>query len=274
MRELPTVVPPEYVIYGLHLGDHRYRYIGLTSRGAAHRLKAHSYSVAAGSTYPVHNWMRKYGTDLIHTTVLDTSSSIEDLCVKEIHWIKQMRLDGYDLLNLSDGGQGGINPSLEVREKIAASKRGKSRPPELMKKIGDRRRGSKASEETRAKMSKAHTGRTHSLETRKKISQIRTGRTHSAETKRKISELHQGNTYRLGIPHSEETKQKISDAKKAQSVEASLETRRRISDATKGRAPTKGPHIQWHANKNISKPETCTYCKETIDKRSNQLESH
>lgn len=269
MCVLRPVIESNMVIYGLHNGDRRYRYIGLTTRGASHRLNAHWHSVSSGSSLPVHNWMRKYGRDQIHTEVLDTAGGLDILWEKEVFWIQKFRSQDAGLLNLSDGGQGGVNPSAETRLKISESKIGKKRSPELVERMRVLKTGLKASEETRRRMSEAHKGRQVSEETRKKLSQAKLGTKHSEETKQKISDLHKGNTYRLGKNHTEETKRKISEAKKGTSYPVSQETRIKLSIANKGKPPTRGPHIRWHVNQNISKPEACNYCKEQFEQGSN-----
>ena len=72
---------------------------------------------------------------------------------------------GYNLCNVSDGGDGvsGVKRSLETREKISKANKGK-------------RLGCKLSEETKRKMSISRTGQKRSEETKAKMSLASTGR--------------------------------------------------------------------------------------------------
>lgn len=74
---------------------------------------------------------------------------------REIFWIAKARLEGHELTNTTDGGDGG------------ASCRGLKRPPrppEWSAKISAWHKGKKASQETRAKMSLARKGKAQSPE--------------------------------------------------------------------------------------------------------------
>jgi Mg-chelatase subunit ChlI len=84
------------------------------------------------------------------------------------------------LVNMTDGGDGCNNPSIETRKKMS----------ELAK------------------------DRTHTEESKQKMSQIHKGKTKSEETKQKMSERQKGKTPMLGKTHSNETKQKTSEAMK------------------------------------------------------------
>lgn len=115
----------EFVIYGLHIGDHRYRYIGLTCKGAEHRLKSHKRDAKNHMHLPVYRWMVKHGKDTIQVTVLETSSDYETLKTREIFWIADFREKGFDLLNLTDGGEGRrMKLSDEHKAKISSFHKG------------------------------------------------------------------------------------------------------------------------------------------------------
>jgi len=92
---------------------------------------------------------------------------------------------GYKLTNMTDGGEGLSNPSIEVRQKLSefnAMKR-----PEIAIKVSRARKGVKLSPEHIAKLSKVQTGRKLSEATREKMSaRFKTGL--SEETKQKMSE--------------------------------------------------------------------------------------
>jgi len=109
------------------------------------------------------------------------------------------------LVNMTDGGEGLSNVSVETRAKMSASKKNMSA-------------------ETRAKMSSSRVGKSPSIETRAKLSAAQKGRLHSAEARAKISA---GNKGRLVCA---ETRAKISAAKKGKS--RSAEHRAKLSAAT------------------------------------------
>lgn len=123
------------------------------------------------------------------------------------------------------------------------------------------------------------------------------GYKHSEDQKRKWSEQRKGSisgdknpnygktgplNHRYGKEVSDETRQKLSKTKLGQlnpnfGKPRSAESRAKQSLALKGKpmpSSAASAHTRWHTNKNISKPETCNYCKETNVERSNQLEPH
>jgi hypothetical protein len=108
----------------------------------------------------------------------------EKACGMEKQWIALYGRKDKDtgcLVNLTDGGEGAINPSKDAREAIAKSRRGKKRPPysaEWRRKLGLFRVGKKYphSEEAKQKISKACKGRTITEECKIKISQTLKGR--------------------------------------------------------------------------------------------------
>lgn len=124
----------------------------------------------------------------------------------ECSYIHLYRSLGFDLVNGTAGGDGGFNPSAEVREKM--SEAAKSRSPEVRAKMSEAMRGKRHSEETRAKISESHRGLRHSSETCEKIAATRRGKSRSVETRAKISAFQRGK--RL----SPETRAKISTASK------------------------------------------------------------
>ena len=113
--------------------------------------------------------IEKYGRDqftfnIIEEHLAETLKLAEDRAYEaETFWIQLLRQLGADLYNENDGGYGGFNPSLEVRERIRLKKMGN---PSL-------------------------TGRTRSLEVRERIKQAKLGeknaffgRQHTEEAKR------------------------------------------------------------------------------------------
>lgn len=101
-----------------------------------------------------------------------------DAIETEAHWIAQLRAEGYDLVNMSTGGQCGAT--------------GCKRSAETLLKMSLSQRGRKFSQETLARMRAAH----------------RPG--NSPEACARQSLKIKGNKFRLGIPHTPETKAKIA----------------------------------------------------------------
>ena len=96
-------------------------YIGITSQGADVRFGHHLYEARSGSTFPIHNAIRKYGVDNFTVETIAECESYEQLKELEKKFIKEyqskLREFGY---NLTDGGDGtfGRFHSEETKDKI------------------------------------------------------------------------------------------------------------------------------------------------------------
>lgn len=221
---------PNWIIYALRLPDtQEYRYVGYTSKGAAHRLKQHIRDALAGVNHKKYKWMRKHGPGQIVIDILETCPPGEwgYLNYAERYWIDALVGFGHRLLNGTPGGVGG--------------------------------RGSKHSEETRAKM-RASAPRTsgpdhhmygvkqtdeHIQKRFAKFAETRwTPEAREAQRQRWIDDnpmnqvdfSGEKNPF-FGQKHSEETRAKMS----------------------KPRKPTDGYHIRWHVRRGITK-DGCVYC--------------
>ena len=86
----------------------------------------------------------KYGKENIIVSIFYCESE-EQSHKDEIQQIAQLRNEGYRLANLTDGGEGssGLIASVETREKMSASQRGKKRPSEVILKISEKNKGKK-----------------------------------------------------------------------------------------------------------------------------------
>lgn len=100
-----------------------------------------------------------------------------------------------DLVNMTDGGDGNTNPSLELRETARLKNLGKVLTPQHREKISHSLKGHGVSNETKERLKEVM-----------KYSGMY-GKTHSEETKQKMS------IARIGILLSDETKQKQREAK-------------------------------------------------------------
>lgn len=122
----------QHTIYGLY--DPRthppcIRYVGYTGKGVAHRLAGHIGEAKRGKQTRRHKWIRS----LLSAGVKPAFQTLEVVTAetwqeRERHWIA--RLKGH-LINATDGGEGLINPTDEVRagigQKVSALLVGNSR---------------------------------------------------------------------------------------------------------------------------------------------------
>ena len=146
-----------------------------------------------GSGRLIKKAIQKYGIENFTKEYLAFCDTEERLNSFEKFYIKKYkaREAGY---NLTDGGEGMLNPKSEIREKLSNAHKGEKNP----------NFGKPRSEETKRKISAAKKGKyNHKGENNGFY-----GRKHSEETKQKISDAMKGKTF------SEETKLKISASKK------------------------------------------------------------
>ena len=116
-----------------------------------------------------------------------------------------------NLTNMTRGGDGLVNPSEEVKQKISVAHKKRFENPEERAKLGLIHKGKKTSEETKFKISRAMKKRRHSEETKKIMSESAKKRGISHETRLKI------NAARIGLkrqPITEEARQNMCNAAK------------------------------------------------------------
>ena len=133
---------------------------------------------------------QKYGLENFTKEYLAFCDTEETLNYLERFYIKKYKARevGY---NLTDGGEGMLNPKLEIREKLSNAHKGEKNPMF----------GKPRSEESKRKMSISHKGEKNP----------NFGKPLSEETKRKLSIAFTGEKNPMfGKPRSEETKRKIS----------------------------------------------------------------
>jgi predicted GIY-YIG superfamily endonuclease len=224
------------------------RYVGITSGEIAARWQQHvSAAIARRFNSALHAAIRKYGAEAFSVEQIGSAETWKELCALERSAIAERGTftpNGYNLTLGGDGTPGYIyaNRSPEsqaqlskkiaeanarrtpeerarIAEAIAASKRGKPRPPELIEKLAAQKRGKTHSEEARARMSAGHVGFKHSAESREKMSAIAKAR--SAESMANFTGC------RKGQPVSDETRSRMSEAARARS-QATAEKMREI----------------------------------------------
>ena len=197
-----------------------------------------------GSGVLINKAIAKYGVENFKREILEFCDSAEHLSERETFWIKEThaRELGY---NLTDGGDGLINPSQETRDKMSKARRGKKI---VLSEEGRRRKieanirthkGKHLTEEQKKRLSEVNKGNwagdknpMKNPETAQNVSAIlkdkyshqpnsMTGRHHSEETRRKISEAQKGErgnmygkpAHNKGVSMSEEQKAKLREAK-------------------------------------------------------------
>lgn len=153
------------------------------------RLSNHKYHLKTGdhSNNYLQNAWDKHGEENFSFYTVEICS---DNCLleKEILYIKYFESKLPSGYNMTDGGDGILNPSLSVIEKLSKANSGKNNP----------RYHVEVSQETKEKQSKAHKGIKFSEEARKNMSEAqrkcadkKRGWHHSDESKKKMSETRQ-----------------------------------------------------------------------------------
>lgn len=103
----------------------RVRYVGRTIHPLERRMRAHRQTALAGERTARASWMRSVilaGGDVLIEPVDFIN---RDACGEaERRWIAHYKALGAKLMNLTDGGDGLLNPDASIRVKIGAAKRG------------------------------------------------------------------------------------------------------------------------------------------------------
>jgi hypothetical protein len=132
------------------------RYIG-RAKNPNGRLRNHLRFAEKGRKEHVYNWINKVKDkgDKVKLIIIEDDLTWEESAAREIHYIAYYRSLGFDLTNMTSGGDGrpGYVISKETREKIGKYHRGKVLSDETKQKIRDAKIGKKVSDETKAKIS-------------------------------------------------------------------------------------------------------------------------
>lgn len=113
-----------------------YHYIGKTTLQIEARLYGHMIGRKYDKNLHKVRWMAQVidaGREVLILSIEECPS--ENLDGREIYWIAKALADGHPLTNLTAGGEGGVNPSPEVREKIANALRGRKRPAHVVEAV-------------------------------------------------------------------------------------------------------------------------------------------
>ena len=163
------------------------------NRRVNHHLKGNSKECPY-----LYNAMKKYGIENFTVEILHEGIIPELLADFEITAIKEHNTKAPQGYNLTDGGEGSLNPSEETIEKRRQKMLGREVSKETRNKIGRSHLGIRPNSETKAKQSAAKKGKPSPMKDKK----------HAPESKLKMSASHKGKT----IP--KETCEKISDTLK------------------------------------------------------------
>ena len=169
------------IIYKIENNINGKVYIGLTTKDLSKRIAGH---IAENKSY-IQKALNKYGLQSFAVSVIDSAESREILCEKERYWIQHYNCKAPNGYNLTDGGDGLINPSKVVRKKISRTLKKKH----IVTKGFTRR---KHTEDSKRKTSETLKKTFSSPKMRKKMSDSRKGRVISEEQKQKISKAKTG----------------------------------------------------------------------------------
>jgi hypothetical protein len=211
--------------------DERIRYVGWTSNPKA-RLRTHRHDAQRGK-YHRANWLRSlYSIGLEpQLQILEEGTEPRGWHAAERKWIASFRDQGFDLVNLSDGGEGnpGHKPSKEAVERRAAKQRGRKATPEHKAAISAALKGRDLGNEWRRKLSESAKGRRYSDEVYAKAAAKRRGQKRSEEAKQKTAEALRGRTL------SQEVRDKIAESLTGRHL--TEEHKEKLRLASKGKKP-------------------------------------
>ncbi len=204
---MPSTEEPKVIVYQATNLINGKRYIGVTKRGLAARVKGHMADAIAGRGHLPHMAIRKYGADKIAFEVLVDFEGDYDLAkIYEIEMIAKHRPE----YNIAGGGEGGITHP-DTIEKIRRANTGQKRSAEARARMSAAQyRRPPPSAETREKFRLAKLGKKHSPEVVAR--RAAAGYRPSAETRAKLSASLTGKPPtkgRTGQPVSQETREKI-----------------------------------------------------------------
>ena len=156
-------------------------YVGLTTKDLSRRIAEH---IKENKSY-IQKALNKYGLESFDISVIDHAEFRDTLCEKEKYWIQQFNSKSPNGYNLTDGGDGLINPTEETKKKIgkASSIRNKGQ-------IGWMRGLTKETDKRIAKRAERMTGRTQTEESNIKRSKALAGIKKTKRHRQKMSHPH------------------------------------------------------------------------------------
>lgn len=165
------------------------RSVNPIARFAKHIKIAETYSEDSCQFQAIHRSIKKYGKINFLFEIIDSCNENE-IRDREIYWIQKLNTQNKSFgYNLTSGGDGVVNPSIDSINKRIIKLRGKKHSQEHNNKISQAHKGKTLSQDTKDKISKSNSGinngmydRTHSIETRKKMKAAQSNRIRSSLT--------------------------------------------------------------------------------------------
>ncbi len=193
-------------IYVLTEPSGEIRYIGKTSAPLSERISDHLSDARRGKKSYKNNWIRQLFSKCVLPKIELLGEVEGQGCIEEQAWIDYGKKEGWQLTNLTNGGDGtsGYHHTEEYKAKMKIFKRRENLSPETLAKMRIVHSGIKHTEEHKEKIRKAMQGRIINQEWRRKISLANIGKKASPETIKKLSLSH------MGIKLSEEAKRKCA----------------------------------------------------------------
>lgn len=170
------------IIYKIRNRINKKIYIGLTTKDLSKRIAEH---VSENKSY-IQKALNKYGLQSFAVTIIDSAESRAVLCEKERYWIQHYNCKAPNGYNLTDGGDGLINPSKLVRKRI-------SKKVSALLQGNSRRKGITHSDETKHQISETLKVSMNDPKVKKKMSIARKGKPFTEEHKRNIGLANKGN---------------------------------------------------------------------------------
>lgn len=122
-----------YTVYFIVSEKTSYLYIGMTGKKRSLRMAQHRHAAKTGKKTPLYDCMRKHGPDNFIMVIRDVFPTKEECQQAEREWIATARKEGWKILNLADGGEGGyvVPEHLKDEWKAKLSKARQGRKPAL-----------------------------------------------------------------------------------------------------------------------------------------------
>ena len=149
-------------------------YIGQTTLPVDVRWRAHCAKSSCKSGIQISYAIQKYGKDQFDFSVIEACSSVEELNIREVFWIKELNTLSPAGYNLCEGGNNGKKHE-DTKLRISVANKGKLFSEEHKRALSEARK--KLPMEIKTKNIK----NAHTSEVRQKISKARTGVKQSAE---------------------------------------------------------------------------------------------
>lgn len=197
-------------------------YVGITAKELLTRVEAHCKRASLRSDTALHRAIRKHGIEAFEWKELVFSEDLSVLKNLEKVLIRELGTRSPDGYNLTDGGDGLLNPTDETRSKIGAAQRGRKRPA----RTDEYRQKLRQARQSLMSSSKAPAFRKKLSDAKKKSFSGTAG----DEIKRKIGSGNRGKKL------SEEWKEKLRESRRRfLNSEAGKALIKRLSESYKGR---------------------------------------